>query len=117
MQCPQCGAHTEVSEKRGPFRERRCTNTACAIDFTTREHVMSLRGHRRPCARTRATKLQTPNPPRVAGAGEEETPPQGAAGGAVNSTSAAMHGAALELAGGAGSVQPEQWHREAGAGA
>jgi hypothetical protein len=55
MFCPQCGARTEVSETRGPFRDRRCTNAACALEFTTREDVMTLREHRRLCARTRAS--------------------------------------------------------------
>ena len=59
MQCPQCGARTEVTEKRGPFRERRCTNLACGIDFTTREHVIPQ--HERSfCARTRAIKIGSP---------------------------------------------------------
>jgi hypothetical protein len=56
MQCPQCGARTEVNEKRGPFRDRRCTNSACGIDFTTREHVLPQHERSR-CARTRAVKI------------------------------------------------------------
>jgi len=60
MFCPQCGARTEVSEKRGIFRDRRCTNAACHLDFTTRENVLTLREHRRLCARTRATHIETP---------------------------------------------------------
>jgi hypothetical protein len=60
MFCPQCGARTEVNEKRGPFRDRRCTNAACNLDFTTREHVMPQRNRGRNCARTRATHIETP---------------------------------------------------------
>ncbi len=59
MFCPLCGARTEVSEKRGIFRDRRCTNADCGFDFTTRENVMTLPERRRLCARTRATKIQT----------------------------------------------------------
>ena len=59
MQCPHCGARTEVTEKRGPFRERRCTNLACGIEFTTREHVIP-RMERSFCARTRASKIGSP---------------------------------------------------------
>jgi hypothetical protein len=60
MFCPQCGAHTEVTEKRGIFRDRRCTNAACGLDFTTRENVLTQREHRRLCARTRETKFTEP---------------------------------------------------------
>jgi hypothetical protein len=59
MFCPQCSARTEVTEKRGPFRERRCTNAACNLDFTTREHVMTQRDQGRMCAKTRATHIET----------------------------------------------------------
>ncbi len=76
MRCPQCGARTEVSETRGPFRDRRCTNAACGLDFTTREHIMTPREqvmkprqHGRLCARTRATQIETP--PRVPAVGEK----------------------------------------------
>lgn len=75
MCCPQCGAHTEVSETRGPFRDRRCTNAACRIEFTTREQVMpprkqitKPREHGRLCARTRATQIETPR--RIPAVGE-----------------------------------------------
>jgi hypothetical protein len=67
MNCPQCGAPTEVNEKRGPFRDRRCTNAACRLGFTTREHVVRPRKqemrpgeHGRLCARTRATLSDAP---------------------------------------------------------
>lgn len=62
MQCPQCGTRTEVIEKRGPYRDRRCTNVDCHLGFTTREQIMrprkqsvKPRQHGRLCARTRAT--------------------------------------------------------------
>ena len=58
MHCPQCGARTEVNEKRGPFRDRRCTNPACRHDFTTCEQIMTLREHRRLCAKTRASQIE-----------------------------------------------------------
>jgi len=68
MQCPQCGARTEVSETRGPFRDRRCTNPACRMDFTTREQIMKAREYGRNCARTRAIKIETSCPlPSAAG--------------------------------------------------
>lgn len=67
MDCPQCGAPTEVSEKRGPFRDRRCTSAVCRLEFTTREHIMQPRKqvvkprqHGRLCARTRATQIDVP---------------------------------------------------------
>jgi hypothetical protein len=69
MCCPQCGAHTEVSEKRGPFRDRRCTNAACRVEFTTREQVLKPLEHGRLCARTRATQIEIP--PRVPAVGEK----------------------------------------------
>ncbi|HMD85139.1 MAG TPA: hypothetical protein VKO18_10620 [Terriglobia bacterium] len=53
MLCPLCGARTEVSEKRGPYRDRRCTNADCGHDFTTRENILPVRKARL-CARTRA---------------------------------------------------------------
>jgi hypothetical protein len=53
MFCPICGARTVVSEKRGPYRDRRCTNADCRLDFTTREELLPQR-HARLCARTRA---------------------------------------------------------------
>ncbi|MGO8816214.1 MAG: hypothetical protein ACLQVG_16370 [Terriglobia bacterium] len=67
MKCPQCGAPTEVSEKRGPFRDRRCTSNACGLSFTTREQVVRPRKqevrpgeHGRLCARTRAIQGDAP---------------------------------------------------------
>ena len=67
MNCPQCGAATEVNEKRGPFRDRRCTNPACGLGFTTREQFVRPRKqemrpgeHGRLCARTRATQYDAP---------------------------------------------------------
>jgi hypothetical protein len=56
MDCPQCGARTVVDDKRGPFRQRRCTNLVCAMSFTTREHIIPRHG-RDFCVRTRAIKI------------------------------------------------------------
>jgi|SRR5208283_1729920 len=53
MCCPLCGARTEVTETRGPYRDRRCTNAGCGHDFTTRENILPVR-RARLCARTRA---------------------------------------------------------------
>jgi hypothetical protein len=87
MQCPQCGARTEVSKERGPFRDRRCTNAACGIDFTTCEHLVSFREHHRPCARTRATQTGTPKGFPPAGVEEDAASAKRAADVEVNSTS------------------------------
>lgn len=61
MQCPYCGSRTEVIEKRGAFRDRRCMRPDCRQRFTTREQVMhplksfvTPREHGRMCARTRS---------------------------------------------------------------
>ena len=80
MECPQCGARTEVSETRGPFRDRRCTNPACRMDFTTREQIMKARGYGRNCARTRAIKIEAPQCPPAAGVGLDSNPVAGATG-------------------------------------
>jgi len=53
MKCPECGANTEVSEKRGAYRTRRCTNPECAAEFVTCE--TPLAEHRRVCLRTLAS--------------------------------------------------------------
>jgi len=81
MECPQCGSRTEVCEKRGPFRDRRCINEACRLDFTTREQVMmqrkavvKRREHGRLCARTRATQIETPRRLPATGAELGSTP-------------------------------------------
>jgi len=62
MKCPQCGAPTEVSEKRGPYRQRQCKSSGCDLSFTTTELVVGynkralMAGERvRLCARTLAT--------------------------------------------------------------
>jgi hypothetical protein len=60
MFCPHCGAHTEVTEKRTIFRDRRCMNIACGLEFTTRENVLTQREHRRLCARTRESNFTEP---------------------------------------------------------
>jgi len=61
MQCPYCGSRSEVIEKRGAFRDRRCMCPDCRQRFTTREQVMiplkssvKPRQHGRMCARTRS---------------------------------------------------------------
>ena len=51
MRCPHCGAITEVSEKRGAYRERRCSNPACRSEFTTCENPLTHSEHRRLNAR------------------------------------------------------------------
>jgi hypothetical protein len=59
MECPQCGARTQVYEKRGPFRDRRCTDPTCRAQFTTREQIMLCREGGWLCARTRAAQIAT----------------------------------------------------------
>ncbi len=66
MFCPLCGAHTEVTEKRGPYRDRRCTNAGCGQDFTTRENILPVRKGRL-CAKTRALRGGGLPPPPVTG--------------------------------------------------
>jgi hypothetical protein len=56
MRCPQCGAHTEVSEKRGDYRERRCSNPGCRSEFTTCENLLTHSEHRRLRARALAQR-------------------------------------------------------------
>jgi hypothetical protein len=64
MRCPRCGSRTEVNETRGEFRDRRCKNANCGLDFTTREQLMSDRAFSRLCARTRDTiNALRPQPP------------------------------------------------------
>jgi hypothetical protein len=94
MQCPLCGARTQVSETRGSFRDRRCTNPACRIDFTTREQIMRARENGRNCARTRAIKVEAPRCAPSAGV-QVESPCEAGANG----------------------TPMEQSHRQAGAGA
>jgi hypothetical protein len=101
MFCPQCGARTEVSETRGPFRDRRCTNAACRLEFTTHENVLSLREHRRLCARTRATLAEILPRSLAASAGE-------------SSMSAPGPGAPSHPGEGAKRVQEEQQCKQAG---
>ena len=80
MQCPQCGARTAVCETRGPFRDRRCTNAACRMDFTTREQIMKAREYGRNCARTRATKIEAPQCSPAAIQGTDSNPKARASG-------------------------------------
>ena len=75
MQCPKCGARTEVIEKRGAFRDRRCLKAECRVEFTTREQIMRpLKPIARPgehgrlCARTRVTQIER-TATRAAGSG------------------------------------------------
>ncbi len=65
MFCPCCGARTQVSEKRGPFRDRRCTNAACGLNFTTREEMMIQRERGRFCAKTRFTGIEPSSTPAI----------------------------------------------------
>jgi hypothetical protein len=111
MRCPQCGARTEVSETRGPFRDRRCTDAACLLEFTTREHIMTPREqvmkprqHGRLCARTRATKIEVPPAPPAAGVKVDPTSRPGP-GAPTNS---------VEVASGV-QEKPPCWQREVAA--
>jgi hypothetical protein len=61
MRCPRCGAVTEVSEKRGPYRDRRCMNPACLFDFTTCENFLTQDENRRMRAKALATRLAALN--------------------------------------------------------
>lgn len=76
MYCPLCNARTEVSEKRGIFRDRHCTNAACGVSFTTRESVIAPGERQRLCARTRDAQIA--NPPRSAAVGANGRPNPGA---------------------------------------
>ena len=58
MRCPHCGAATEVTDKRGTFRSRRCTNPACRDEFTTSENLVTHAEHRRVSLRTLASGRQ-----------------------------------------------------------
>src|SRR5208282_5898395 len=102
MFCPRCGARSEVRETRGPFRDRRCTNAACRLDFTTRELIMKQRERTRHCARTRATHL-------------EPLPPSPATGEEAGSTSCPGLSAPSDPGEGANVVQEEQKCIQAGA--
>lgn len=78
MQCPECGARTEVTETRGPFRDRRCLNAACRFDYTTREHIIPQRESRQ-CARTRPSNIRDAGgcrPPQEATFGRSPRPPR-----------------------------------------
>ena len=70
MYCPRCSSRTEVTETRGIFRDRRCTNADCRFSFTTRESVMTQGESRRRCARTRDAHIE--GPPRSAAARANE---------------------------------------------
>jgi hypothetical protein len=138
MFCPPCGARSEVRETRGPFRDRRCTNAACCLDFTTYENVMTLREHHHQCARTRATQIEahtgSPAAPAKVGStsrsglGAPSDPVQAPSGAQekqsglplaasieVGSTSCPRFGASSDRGGGARGVQGEQKHKQAGA--
>lgn len=47
-----------MTEKRGPFRDRRCLNPECRREFTTREQIMAERQDLRLCAKTRLSHIQ-----------------------------------------------------------
>ncbi len=61
MRCPKCGGATEVIEKRGPYRERRCMNRRCRFDFTTCENFLTQDEHHRLRAKTLASRLEVPS--------------------------------------------------------
>ena len=61
MRCPKCGAVTEVNEKRGPYRDRRCMNPACRFDFSTYENFVTQDENRRVRAKALATRLAALN--------------------------------------------------------
>ena len=72
MRCPKCGAVTEVSEKRGPFRTRRCVNPTCRNDFATCENLMINIGNVRVGAKTLASDApgrRRSSPPGIRGLG------------------------------------------------
>ena len=74
MQCPRCGTRTDVTEKRGPFRDRRCTSESCRFDFTTREQVLTRQANIRLCARTLAAQVTARAPSHAAGKKDPSTP-------------------------------------------
>ena len=61
MYCPNCAARTQGSETCGVFRDRRCTNAACGLNFTTRESVVTPGERRRLCARTHDARVERSN--------------------------------------------------------
>jgi len=56
MRCPQCGAATEVIEKRGPYRDRRCLRSRCGFAFTTCESFVAQDEDRRVGAKALAKR-------------------------------------------------------------
>ncbi len=58
MRCPKCGAITEVRQKRGPFRDRRCVNPACIFGFTTCENLATQNEHQRINAKALARRCE-----------------------------------------------------------
>ena len=66
MRCPKCGGDTEVVEKRGPFRDRRCLRPHCRFDFTTREHFVAQEEDRRVGAKVLARRQAELNSPPAA---------------------------------------------------
>jgi hypothetical protein len=109
MDCPQCGTRTEVTEKRGPFRERRCTGAPCLLEFTTREQLMKPRKqmikqgeHGRLCARTRHTQFELyPRFPNIACEGGATSCPAPAAFADIVEVRAAQVGRPDQMAEGA----------------
>jgi hypothetical protein len=41
MKCPKCGAETEVLRKCGVYRQRLCKSPKCALEFETRENLIT----------------------------------------------------------------------------
>lgn len=60
MFSPQGGARIAVSRKRGPWRDRRCPNSARRFDSTTCESILTQREHARLGAKTLALRSQAP---------------------------------------------------------
>jgi len=55
MRCPKCGGPTEVTDKRGAFRSRRCTDPVCRLEFKTCENLVAHVDDRRVGLRKLAT--------------------------------------------------------------
>ena len=60
MKCPKCKSRTTVREKRGPFRDRACTNPECRYAFTSSEFAIPNDSRPRLCAKTRLSAISRP---------------------------------------------------------
>jgi hypothetical protein len=63
MRCPKCGGDTEVVEKRGPFRDRRCLRSRCRFGFTTSENFIVQDEDRHVGAKALAKRTAALKPP------------------------------------------------------